>query len=402
MLLLVILYVLNVSLSTAYKAIAVEGEYPLVLPQASSKQAVGYDSSTHTILILGGSSAQQAVAYHINDMTFEDLGSDFMSEAINGVQFYSQHTDINTNLWMINGPGSGLIKFDTHSRGMDVANTNIPTNVSPHACLASYQHYLFVVGGWNDGAMQHIVQIYDTINNQWITNTPLMQESRSVCGCIVNGNRLYVVAGLNTDTIEWINVADVHNMDKQEWQYVNGHLPTPLRGNTVVNHGDQIIVLGGRSDAGEFSTTIPVINVGSNSISIQGSLAYSEDEAGCIIVGKRVYIFGGFAESGGAVNGYQYIDLPDIVVSTGMSGGSVFLLTLFIILIVYCIGGYVFNGYKSKEWGNVKGNIPQYEYWKYVPVLTVTGCKISYEYVRGKAGVEQKEPLLKTDDEIFV
>lgn len=72
---------------------------------------------------------------------------------------------------------------------------------------------------------------------------------------------------------------------------------------------------------------------------------------------------------------------------SGMSGGWVFIIILICLVSVYCIGGYVMAGVKSGNWGDVKGNIPQYRtLWMYVPKLVLAGCITSFEWIKGKAG----------------
>ena len=41
------------------------------------------------------------------------------------------------------------------------------------------------------------------------------------------------------------------------------------------------------------------------------------------------------------------------------------------LVVVYCAGGYIFNGYKSKNWGDIKSNIPNFGLWSTLPKATI-------------------------------
>ena len=386
----------------AYTAIGITGEYPTVLPSATRSQAVGYDKTTQQIIILGGNSNKAGVAFNINDQTFEDLGTDYIGTGTSGDQHYVMLND--HDLWMINNGGTGFLKMNLQTRTEDVPSTEFPLTVSPHACLAGYKNqYLFVIGGWNSNQMLHTVQIYDIHNNVWINqdNIPLMQESRSVEGCIVNNNKLYVIAGLQSDTVEYIYIGgDLNKLsEQQEWKYVDGLLPTTLRANTVVNYGDKIIILGGRSDTNPtvYNMQIPVVDTAANKIEIEGTLSYPACLAATIIVDRRIYIFGGESNDGDSVDSYQYIDLPLVEESKSISVGSVLLIVFFVSIVLYCAVGYGYNGHKGKDWGNVKGNIPQFVFWKTVPLWIIAGCKVTYEFLQTKVNGGDGQPLMTTD-----
>eukprot|EP01083_Nonionella_stella_P173140 596348_1 len=88
-----------------------------------------------------------------------------------------QFTQINNMLWTTDEYGDYLYAINTHTYSADEPSIIIPTSISYRGCLASYMHYVFVVGGW-DGEMLDLVQIYDTLDAIWITNTPNMNHVR--------------------------------------------------------------------------------------------------------------------------------------------------------------------------------------------------------------------------------
>ena len=62
----------------------------------------------------------------------------------------------------------------------------------------------------------------------------------------------------------------------------------------------------------------------------------------------------------------------------GLSTGWIIIIVFFSALIMYCIIGFVYNGKKRDEY-----IIPNYAMWKLLPKLTMAGCNVSYEFVRG-------------------
>ena len=97
--------------------------------------------------------------------------------------------------------------------------------------------------------------------------------------------------------------------------------------------------------------------------------------------------------------------------STGNSdkasvGGWIFIGIVFGGLWLYCCIGYLINGYKSKQYGDIKANIPHFEFWKVLPQLTWVGCKVSYESMRGilneRIGGGKDENLMHDTEEVTV
>jgi len=70
----------------------------------------------------------------------------------------------------------------------------------------------------------------------------------------------------------------------------------------------------------------------------------------------------------------------------GLSGGSIFLLILFLCLFVYCVAGYAYNTRKNQDggWKDYKNNIPNLGFWCMVPQWTKAGCMVTKEYIMEK------------------
>jgi len=66
--------------------------------------------------------------------------------------------------------------------------------------------------------------------------------------------------------------------------------------------------------------------------------------------------------------------------SSGLSGGSVFLIIFFVSLFVYFAAGAGYNYYQGKEGAEI---IPQVEFWKDLPFLVKDGAVFSFERIRG-------------------
>eukprot|EP01084_Bolivina_argentea_P050290 92468_1 len=80
-----------------------------------------------------------------------------------------------------------------------------------------------------------------------------------------------------------------------------------------------------------------------------------------------------------------------------MSGGSIFLILLFVTISVYILIGYIWNGYKNKNWKRID-NIPHYEFWKFLPAYVKVGCGISYQWVTSKVNGDKQYAMQETSD----
>ena len=68
----------------------------------------------------------------------------------------------------------------------------------------------------------------------------------------------------------------------------------------------------------------------------------------------------------------------------------------------YCIFGYIFNAYRSKNWGDIRNNVPNWVFWRMLPKLTYAGCIVTYAAIKLKCCTKQTEgegdEMLVTDD----
>jgi len=72
----------------------------------------------------------------------------------------------------------------------------------------------------------------------------------------------------------------------------------------------------------------------------------------------------------------EYI-LPNA--TEGLSGGSIFLIVLLVLITVYCIGGFGFNNYRRSAEGLEA--VPQSSFWcKQLPFWVKTGCMVCWAF----------------------
>jgi len=75
---------------------------------------------------------------------------------------------------------------------------------------------------------------------------------------------------------------------------------------------------------------------------------------------------------------------PPLSSKSGLSGGWIFIICFLTAFLFYCIIGYSVNGYRSENWKDISGNIPNYSMWKTLPKATIGGCIFTLGWIRGK------------------
>mmetsp|Transcript_86975 Transcript_86975/g.106664 ORF Transcript_86975/g.106664 Transcript_86975/m.106664 type:complete len:260 (-) Transcript_86975:603-1382(-) len=71
-------------------------------------------------------------------------------------------------------------------------------------------------------------------------------------------------------------------------------------------------------------------------------------------------------------------------VKSGLSGGWIFIICIIWVFILYCFIGYLINGFRTKNWKDIKGNIPNYGLWVSLPKACIAGCIFTFGYCMGK------------------
>lgn len=73
----------------------------------------------------------------------------------------------------------------------------------------------------------------------------------------------------------------------------------------------------------------------------------------------------------------------------GLSAGWILIIIFINIVLIYCFIGYVFNATvrnKKNGFGDIKGNIPNLQFWISFPKYVMIGCVVSYEFIKYKIG----------------
>lgn len=298
-----------------------------LIPSGNWRMAIA--EYNETIYLLGGyitdSASKSLILYDIDSNIFiED--DNISTVSINGIgQYYTVYDNI---LYMINPAQTTLLRYDLEQDMFyDTWNSvEIPINVLDAGCLASYNNYLFIIGGANNGTSLYSnnVQILNISSELWLDtmNIPKLIESRGGSSCIIhpNNHQLYVISGYSNDsfptsqysnTIEYIYINDIENIISYSWNYVIGNLSRGLAGSRAIIYGNDILIIGGYHYNGiaNYEDFINVIDITTDSIlpDTGGYLDYGIVGGAPIIVNQRLYVFGGNA--GGVTPNWQYLDL---------------------------------------------------------------------------------------------
>eukprot|EP01083_Nonionella_stella_P160123 523123_1 len=280
--------------------------------------AIGYDSTTDTILIVGGRNyPRQFVEF--KDHQFTDVYTDWTEKHYLTVlqQTYgsSQHfTQRGNDLWMIRYDGFYLLKMNTKTREVSDALISIPiTNyVSYGGCLTASTGFLIVIGGGVSRPLNK-VQIYNLGTSQWLSGVPSVSKARTRAACVAINDKVYAIGGISEesgaglDSIEALDVAALPTTSGLSWNTLPGKLSSGREGPRAAVYGTDIYVIGGYT--GEvYADDVNVIDTLSGNCEVVDTLAFPTSYAASIIVGNVMYSFGGY--SGSSTNKYQYSNLP--------------------------------------------------------------------------------------------
>eukprot|EP01083_Nonionella_stella_P181997 653542_1 len=199
-----------------------------------------------------------------------------------------------------------------------------PEYIGDAACLSSTPYHLYVVGG-GDGMMatkaSASLQILSLSTYQWETSPPSMNQQRGGCSCIVANEYLWVFGGFYSDSIRYdsnerIPIADIA---QNAWQYVDS-LSMPLRDTRAVSWGDDIYIIGGKSDDSGMGQVdiVHIMDAISATISLSpDTVPFRNAGTSPVIVDSILYTFGGMHQTGETylTNEWAYYTLPSISTS---------------------------------------------------------------------------------------
>eukprot|EP01083_Nonionella_stella_P073889 200069_1 len=289
------------------------------LPRDSTLAAVGYDSSTNTLLIFGGTYPSETQFVTFKDHTFTDMGEHYLPSPTGSSSQSS--IQLGNELWMLQQSGAGFVKADTTTYNVTVPSITFPTTVGGRGCLAGIDGYVFVIGG-NVGSpgseAAEITQIFRIRDGQWLTNLPFLNTKRMTLSCIAHENKLFAIGGddgnIFLESIETLDISNMETISTQTWDI---HWADPLRSgrkaSRAVVYGTDIYVIGGKDNNGNRVDDINVIDAISGTVSIHGdTLSYATSYASSIIVDNVLYVFAGVGTYDD-VNTYQYSTLPALL-----------------------------------------------------------------------------------------
>eukprot|EP01083_Nonionella_stella_P182775 658514_1 len=301
------------------------------LPDEYDESVIGYDSSTNSILIIGGHSMDDGMPRSLvkfrNDQFF-DYDQYYLTPNQNTRGWSQHYTQLGNDLWFISNEGEIFTKVNTQTYAKETPPTSFPTKIFEGACLASIDDYLFVIGGNTEdfgGGQTNMVQIYRISGNQWLTNAPPMTTNRYTLSCIVYQNKLYAIGGRNVAYLATIETLDISNMNAissvtwdDNWAQ---SLTSPRKATRAVIYGTDIYVIGGRNNEDEEPLAeINIIDTFTGYVTQGDVLNYPISHAASIIIGNTLYVFGGYIGGNTYVHAdtYQYSTLGTLNQTSSM------------------------------------------------------------------------------------
>ena len=282
---------------------------PYSLPSSITTMSVGYDHTTNLIWLIGGSygnNAQSLMSFNVSIWNKANAiinhGSNVLSHQ---VSVYGQsYVQKETTVYLVSAD-SELLSFDMSTQSLTTMNTSPSSlSLSYYGCLASIGDSIIYI----NEDKTYILTISTT---SWKSSgNPIMSEERRHHSCIIepNGGYLYVIGGYRLsnpffhDSIEKLYVKDIKNIDQYGFTMLTNTLSYANLGSRAILYHTDIYVIGGFS-----SDDIEVIDTTTDSVSIWGKLHADIGHTSPIIIGNRVYIFGG--DNGVAVDYWQYFDV---------------------------------------------------------------------------------------------
>eukprot|EP01084_Bolivina_argentea_P276069 470951_1 len=309
--------------SESYDAWVYGGSLPSMnIHGGSGNMAIGYNPNEQYIWMLGGQYQETSLlSFNVVTKTFNHYPNYLPTPVSAWSQIYTQIGNI---LWMVDYQNqiSSFNTFDLDTKQFVSGYNSIsfPQTVDISSCLASIigqNQYLAVVGGRNGNAL-NLLQIFNISSNTWLdeSNIPSMNLERTTSSCIVSNNHLYAIGGWNLiepyylSSVESLDISEIiqDSVITKQWQFTQGSLSETKENTRTLEHGTDLMVLGG----GRYIKTVDIIDTVTNTITSAGPLLYTAVySTSAIIVDNTAYAFGG-TSAGGHINHWQYSVLPTL------------------------------------------------------------------------------------------
>ena len=284
---------------------------PLSLPKPICSAAIGYNHTNNLIWLIGGWNLEgrSLISFNLsiwnNTNAFLDYGYSLSYPVTSNSQSYVQTEAV---VFVVEYPGNKLLAYDMLTENVTLVNTN-PSSVeiAIDACLALIEDWIIYV------YLNH-TYILTMSNQSWkLSGNPIMSERRRGHACIVepDGGYLYVIGGfvLETglmDSILKLYVKDITNIQEYSFTTLTNTLSRRTSNMAAALYKTDIYVAGGL-----WRDQIDVIDTKTDSVMLWGRLCEELPYASTIVVGDRLYIFGG-GNSLDASGHWQYFDLFSI------------------------------------------------------------------------------------------
>eukprot|EP01084_Bolivina_argentea_P293054 503974_1 len=149
---------------------------PESLTRADSRQAIGYYNST--IFVIGGPiNPRSLIKYDtqtknitINIQNSPNITTNIACFGQSWVQ--KQHL-----LYIIPWRISNLTVYNMADNTFTIQE-EIPQDVSASACMATYDMFIFVLGGINNNGYLNTTQIFNISAHQWMNQTPTLTKKK--------------------------------------------------------------------------------------------------------------------------------------------------------------------------------------------------------------------------------
>eukprot|EP01084_Bolivina_argentea_P136615 240596_1 len=225
-------------------------------------------------------------------------------------QFYSQFNEI---IYMIASDGQTLATWDL-SQNILTSPWNTPTatltiNVGNSACITTFENHLYIIGGNIRTGPLADVQVYDLINNIWLSITNKLQHGRYYLSCVVHptDRMLYALGGSVGVTVN--ERIKIDAIETESWN-IFSDLSIFRWYSRAVIYNDYILVIGGQTgdsptSQGAVLDIVSLIDINKDDIAPTEKMQYIGKDLSVIVFNDILYSFGG-NDGSVLINKYQY------------------------------------------------------------------------------------------------
>eukprot|EP01084_Bolivina_argentea_P245847 411522_1 len=283
-----------------------------ILPRGEGSMATCYYQADNKIYLFGGWHHQkQFVIYDITHNSFEVEYSLPMDVYGENNQYYTRMDYI--FYWL---DVRSIIVYNLNNKNFENQIVRKQTH-STISCLTSGNNLLYIIGGIYDNyTYAKTVEIYNISSGIWLSQIPSIQTERAGHSCLIHPiqQQLWVIGGYHyapkTIVLHLVETISLNDMKNQKWTYSQSLIYAVYK-TVAVLYEHYIIVMGGYGKDQincNSRNEIQIINCNTGNVFIAGYLKYVVGGASGILVGDRVYLFGGWNGSA-YIQTWQYLDL---------------------------------------------------------------------------------------------